>query len=51
MQPQSLCMFQNTSLEGTRSAIDLEFPEISPAIFKNFTFPLEYVLKYACGLQ
>ena len=34
-----------------QSAFDLEFPEISPAIFKTLTFPLEYVLKYACGLH
>ena len=34
-----------------RVAFDLEFPEIPPSIYKTWTFPLDSVLKYACGLN
>ena len=39
--------FPNTK----KVSFDLEFPEIPQAIYKTWAFPLEYVLKYVCGLH
>jgi uncharacterized membrane protein len=40
-----------TSPNTKKVAFALEFPEIPADIYQTWTFPLENVLKYACGLH